>query len=240
MKLLLLPGMDGTGILFEPLREHLGAEWDVEVIQYPSEGPQDYETLKRYAESQLPQNEDYVLLGESFSGPIAYSIGLGAPSALKAIILVATFLEPPRPILLRLVTPLFRVIGGLRPPNTLVRHLLLGHDATQALVERFKGVLRLVPKSTIAGRLESVTTLQPPRAALPVPLAYIQALQDKLVPKECIEMFRALNPGMREYKISGPHFLLQTRVSECIEVLKEEMSLLTRCSSSRAKRAGPV
>lgn len=178
MKLLLLPGMDGTGIFFEPLRERLGPEWDVEVITYPSDGPQDYQTLERITQSRLPQNEDYVLVGESFSGPIAYSIGLGAPSGLKAIVLVATFLEPPRPTLLRLVKPLFRMIGNLRPPNTLVRRLLLGDDATQTLVERFKGVLQMVPKSTIAGRLESLTTLQPPRAALKIPLAYIQALQD--------------------------------------------------------------
>jgi pimeloyl-[acyl-carrier protein] methyl ester esterase len=228
MKLIMLPGMDGTGMLFEPLRESLGSEWDVEVINYPSNGPQDYETLKRHAQSRLPQNEDYVLLGESFSGPIAYSIGLGAPRGLKAIVLVATFLEPPRPTLLRLVKALFRMVGGLRPPNNLVRRLLLGHDSKQSLVERFKDVLQMVPKSTIVGRFESVATLHPPKAAVKVPLAYIQALQDKLVPNECIEGFRVLNPDLREYKINGPHFLLQTRVSECIEVLKKEKALLTQ------------
>ena len=227
MKLLLLPGMDGTGLLFERLRDSLGKEWDVDVVKYPFDGPQDYETLKRHAQGCLPQNEDYVLLGESFSGPIAYSIGIDAPNRLKAIIFVATFLDPPRPQLLRLINPLFRVMGRLRPPNTLIRRLMLGADASPALIERFFLMIRPPPRSTLTGRLDSVTTLQPPTAALKVPMVYIQALQDKFVPKQCVERFRALNPGMREYKISGPHFLLQARVAECIEVLKKEKTLLT-------------
>lgn len=106
-----------------------------------------------------------------------HTIGLDAPSQLKAILFVATFLDPPRPQLLRLINPLFRVMSRLSPPNTLIRRLMLGADASPALVERFKCVLNSVSSFTIAERLESVVTLQPPTAALKVPTAYILALQ---------------------------------------------------------------
>lgn len=227
MKLVLLPGMDGTGILFEPLSAQLGEEWDVEIVTYPNEGSQDYDTLKRHTLSCLPENEDYILVGESFSGPIAYSIGMATPRSLKAIIFVATFLESPRPKMLRLVQPLFQVFGGLRPPNTLIRHWLLGENATEELVERFKSALRSVPKSIIAKRLGSVTTFRPPTKALTISSAYIQAARDRLVPDTCLNKFLELIPGIRIYKINGPHFILQSQVSECIEVLKKEKALLT-------------
>lgn len=44
MKLILLPGMDGTGMLFEPLLREL-RELDTEVVPLPNSGPQDYASL---------------------------------------------------------------------------------------------------------------------------------------------------------------------------------------------------
>jgi len=42
MKLILLPGMDGTGSLFDPLRNKLNRSIEVIVLTYPQEIDQSY------------------------------------------------------------------------------------------------------------------------------------------------------------------------------------------------------
>jgi hypothetical protein len=59
LKLVLLPGMDGTGELFAPLLKHL-SKFDVEIIAYPQVGGQDYQTLIDFVSGKLP-NEKYIL-----------------------------------------------------------------------------------------------------------------------------------------------------------------------------------
>jgi len=45
MLLILLPGMDGTGIMFEPFLERLSPENQVEVIAYPYDIALSYKEL---------------------------------------------------------------------------------------------------------------------------------------------------------------------------------------------------
>lgn len=73
MKLVLLPGMDGTGILFLPLLQCLTPFVEVQIISYPADSCLDYAQLYQQVEKELP-NEPYALLAESFSGPIAIKI----------------------------------------------------------------------------------------------------------------------------------------------------------------------
>ena len=74
IKLVLLPGMDGTGIMFEPLRALLPDDYAIQLMSYPAQKKLSYQELTAYVERKLPKNESFVLLAESFSGPIAYEI----------------------------------------------------------------------------------------------------------------------------------------------------------------------
>ncbi len=106
MKLVLLPGMDGTGMLFDRLIALLPL--DCQIIVLPKGADQSYTYLTEYCIGRLPR-EDFVLLAESFSGPIAARIASDRRPNLKAVIFVATFLQPPSPPLLklaRLISPL--------------------------------------------------------------------------------------------------------------------------------------
>lgn len=71
--LVLLPGMDGTGELFRPLLEVIGTAWPVNVVSYPVGEVLSYEQLVDHAQSCLPGGP-LILLGESFSGPIAATL----------------------------------------------------------------------------------------------------------------------------------------------------------------------
>lgn len=62
---MLLPGMDGTGIFFEPLLRALPAELDAHVVAYPPAEPLGYDELLSVVESALPA-EPFVLMAESF------------------------------------------------------------------------------------------------------------------------------------------------------------------------------
>ncbi|HPG62497.1 MAG TPA: alpha/beta hydrolase, partial [Casimicrobium sp.] len=79
MKLILLPGMDGTGRLFERLLAVQPSEISPLVISYESAPAQDYDSLCTFVSELLPSllqaREPFVLLGESFSGPIAVRVG---------------------------------------------------------------------------------------------------------------------------------------------------------------------
>jgi surfactin synthase thioesterase subunit len=75
MKLVLLPGLDGTGQLFKPLLEALPQSVETLIISYPNDQKLNYKKLYEYVSVRLP-DEDYVLVGESFSGYVAYQVAL--------------------------------------------------------------------------------------------------------------------------------------------------------------------
>lgn len=47
--LVLLPGMDGTGLLFAPLIEALSGRFPIEVVKYPLAAPAGYADLEQFA-----------------------------------------------------------------------------------------------------------------------------------------------------------------------------------------------
>ena len=88
--------MDGTGYLFEPFIAALGSEFQIVRVAYPNADALGYSELEAIARAALPAGP-YVLLGESFSGPIAISLAASAPDQLKGLVLCCTFARNPRP-----------------------------------------------------------------------------------------------------------------------------------------------
>ena len=95
MKIVLLPGLDGTGLMFKPFIDVLPKDIEPLVISYPNDKRLGYEELIEYVLTELPDNDDYILIGESFSGPVAYQLALRKPENLRAVIFVASFLSRP-------------------------------------------------------------------------------------------------------------------------------------------------
>lgn len=93
MKLVLLPGMDGTGRLFAPLLSRLDDRLEPVVIAYPGHEQLDYDQLHEFVRARLPKGEPFILLGESFSGPVAITLAATAPTGLCGLILCATFMR---------------------------------------------------------------------------------------------------------------------------------------------------
>ncbi|MFT5181924.1 MAG: pimeloyl-ACP methyl ester carboxylesterase, partial [Alphaproteobacteria bacterium] len=94
--LILLPGLDGTGRLFTPLQKALDPNFQTLVFSYPPDDQLGYDGLCSKVERELPETP-YVIVAESFSGPIALEIASRKPPGLQALVLSASFAENPRP-----------------------------------------------------------------------------------------------------------------------------------------------
>jgi pimeloyl-ACP methyl ester carboxylesterase len=91
VRLILMPGMDGTGELFAPLLHALGNSIESSVLRYPTAEPLGYSELLSRVRVELPKSDSFVLLGESFSGPLALMVAAEAPTGLRGVILCASF-----------------------------------------------------------------------------------------------------------------------------------------------------
>ncbi len=70
-KIIFLPGIDGTGISFEPLGQVLPKDADVKIIRYPPDELLDFEETVLYVKKQIQNYQDgFIVIAESFSGPV--------------------------------------------------------------------------------------------------------------------------------------------------------------------------
>jgi surfactin synthase thioesterase subunit len=231
-KLILLSGLDGTGRLFQPFIEALPSNIEAVVISYPTDKNLAYEALTQYVLKKLPKDEPYFILAESFSGYIAYSIGLTAPKGLQSIIFVATFLENPRPILsyFKNVIPL-EFLLSLPMPSWVAKKLLLGHNIKKPMLQNLLATLSSLSGSLLAFRIREITKLKKAEKELLLPCCYIQAKNDKLVPSSALKVFRKQIPNLTVKSLKGSHLIVQSQVSDVVEIVLD----LTSCKTHGSK-----
>jgi pimeloyl-ACP methyl ester carboxylesterase len=96
VELALLPGLDGTGLLFRAFVAAL-PDVDTKIVSYPHDKVLSLDEHARRVIRQLPGDKT-VLVAESFSGLVALRALQEAPSRIAAVIFVGAFAEPPRPL----------------------------------------------------------------------------------------------------------------------------------------------
>lgn len=226
MKLVLLPGLDGTGRLFESLLRLLPASFSPLIIAYPNHKSLSYAELLRYVQDRAPVDEEYVLLAESFSGPIAIELAASRPAHLKAMILCATLVSNPSPIPQHWSFLLRNQLFAAKPPQFAIRRFLIGNEASHHLSETLTQAIGSVAPKVLAARLRSVLEVDA-REALSlcrVPILYLAAKQDKLVRRRSLREMRAIKPEIEVCEIEGPHLELQSEPEQSVEVIESFMS----------------
>ena len=226
MRVILLPGMDGTGILFKPLVEKLPGDIETEVISYPPNEKLSYTQLAEYVIKKLPAQDDYLLVAESFSGPIAFLIAQKRPSNLKSIIFVASFLHSPRRFLNAIKLLPLTIFFHLPIPNFIIKGVLFGKGMQDEVTLLFKESLRQVSKKVLAFRFREIANLSLSLKSVGIHCSYIQATNDKLVPPSNLEAFKKVIQDITVVPVSGPHFILQANPVACAEVIANERSLI--------------
>jgi pimeloyl-ACP methyl ester carboxylesterase len=215
MKLILLPGLDGTGELFAPFLEALGG-FPTQVIAYPRDRAMSYAEHEAFARGKLPADEDYVLLAESFSGPVGISIAANAPPRLKALILCGTFASNPLPVF----SPFAKLIGkapAIRIPAALSAPWLYAGRGTPDLRRAHAKAMSLVTPLAIRARVAAILAVdfRPLLHRVDVPILYMRALADRLVPVSAGQSILEVRPDAELAEIDAPHFLLQTEPQAC-------------------------
>lgn len=210
LTLVLLPGTDGTGELFHDFIKALDSTQKIHVLHYPTENAFSYEVLEKFVQQSISPAEPYVLLGESFSGPIAASMASKKDVNLKGLIFCCSFTQNPRPEFSKL-TPLVNVLPIQRAPLKILSYISFGRFMTPHLITALVAAIAKTPPSTIRNRLISVLKVNYSEKLLniEVPILYLRATEDRIVPKKASEIIAKIKPSVQIVEIAGPHFLLQ-------------------------------
>jgi pimeloyl-ACP methyl ester carboxylesterase len=212
-RIVLLPGLDGTGIGFRAIQSRL-APLETTVVRYPDKSSGYHDDLE-VARAHLPGSGPYVLLAESYSGPIAVWLAAMKLPGLVGLVLSATFLECPRPYLGRLSFVL-KALPPVRMPSVLLAPLLLNGRSTPEMRRMLNTVLSAASPRSMRNRLLDVASVDVTADSrlVEVPTLYLRAKADRLVPRAAGEGVRRHLRQVAVVDLAGPHLLLQASAED--------------------------
>jgi pimeloyl-ACP methyl ester carboxylesterase len=218
--LIVLPGLDGTATLHSSFCNAVNSSFEaVTVIPYPPQQVLDYSALVALVRKELPLTTPFVLLGESFSGPVALSIGADPPPNLIAVVLSTSFGNSPMPVLSRLAA-FIRFAPVRTLPRSMLSWWLLGRWATPELEASVSGALLAVSPAVLKFRAAAALKASVPNMmAIAVPVLYLRATQDRLLPPSVGAQVLSSVPSCTLIDIEGPHLLLQTAPQSCARAI---------------------
>ena len=214
--LVLLPGLDGTGKLFAEFLEALDLGVSANVVPYPPDVPLGYDELELLVRAVLPTRARFVLLGESFSGPLAIRIAASPPPGLAGLILCVTFASNPYPRLawargLAPLLPLKSLPRWLRAP------LMWGSASPSTAPRQSERAMAGVDAAVIRGRIAALLSVDETAALakISVPTLVLCATRDRVISEAAsMRIMRGIRHAQR-VDVDGPHLLLKTRPQEC-------------------------
>jgi len=213
--IILLPGMDGSGSLFADFIASLPSSMEATVVKYPPDRALDYAELEALARAELPTHGPFLLVGESFSGPVAVALAASSPVGLRGLVLVCSFVRSPI-TLPRMLHPLISLLPVWLVPARMAAAVLLGRFQTATLCARLKSVIASVRPAVWRVRLRSVLSadVADRLSNVKVPVLYLRAEHDRVVPRSAFDLIARLLPKVYLVELQGPHFLLQAKPIE--------------------------
>jgi len=214
-QLIVLPGLDGTGTRLTAFLREMQRAVPTRIIGYPPDQPMGYAELESLVRQLLPQGERYVLLAESFAGPIAIRVAADPPPGLAGLILCGTFARNPFPWL-RAVRALAVRVPFKSLPRWLRAPLLWGSGDPRRAPPRAERASATVDKAVIRRRLHEVLTVDVTGllANIDLPTLILGATRDRIVPRSAVRLLVQRTRHGEVAEIDGPHLLLQSRPAE--------------------------
>jgi pimeloyl-[acyl-carrier protein] methyl ester esterase len=223
-QLVFMPGLDGTGLSFEPIFPLLPADTKITIVRYPADRLLSFEETVEYAAMQLPADDFPVVIAESFSGPVAIHMIASGRVRVRALVLCATFARSPHPFLWH-IARFLRLPLAIRPdmPRLFFKFLIGNDELIAKLLPLWKKVHAQVPARIFDYRLSLINNidLTEELKKLAIPCLYLQATRDRLVPASCLKVFTRNVPHLKIARIEAPHFILQAQPQECLRAIED-------------------
>ena len=219
LRLILLPGVYGTGLMFSPLIDAMPVEYECQVISYPIDKVMSYSELTAYVADQIPQDKPFVILAESFSGPIALMLSEVLGDNLKALILVCTYVTNPHPWLAKLSSFVLKDRIVARPPSRfMARFMIAGFEMDDEMLDLAFSIQRRVSPRVFRYRLYEAMKVDVSSVLKQVTLPILQmySTNDRVIPRSAQDKIKKIRPDIKWVAISAPHYLLQTKAEECV------------------------
>jgi pimeloyl-[acyl-carrier protein] methyl ester esterase len=234
--------LDGTGKLFAEFLKALDLGVSAHVVPYPPDVAFGYDELEPLVRAALPTRGPFVLLGESFSGPLAIRIAARPPPGLAGVILCVTFPSNPYPRLawargLAAFLPLKSLPRWLRAP------LMWGSASPSKAPRQSERAMAGVAANVIRRRIAALLAVDETAAlaTITVPTLVLCATRDRVVSKAATEKIMRGIPHARRVDVDGPHLLLKTRPEECaaavVEFIREVQTAEPALAGPAAKEA---
>jgi pimeloyl-[acyl-carrier protein] methyl ester esterase len=214
--LVLLPGLDGTGKLFAEFLEALDPAFNATVIGYPKDVPAGYAELEALVRAGLPADRPFLLLGESFSGPIAIRIAASPPPGLVGLILCGTFARNPFPYL-AWARPLAAHLPLKYLPRWARAPLMWGSARPSRAPRQSERAMAGVSAAVIRHRIAALLAVDESAALrrVALPTLVLRATRDWVVSSGATERIMRGILHAQRVDIDGPHLLLQTCAAQC-------------------------
>jgi pimeloyl-ACP methyl ester carboxylesterase len=220
---ILLPGIDGSGRLFRPLLAAGPRRIAPETVSFPPDQPLGYDALLDRVRAALPRGR-FLLVAESFSGPLAIRLAAERPRGLAGLVLAATFLHRP---LHPLLHPIRGLVGarlfGVAMPAALVRHFMAGPDAPDALVREVQAAVGATTPEVMALRaMEALRAdVRAELGRVDAPILVLSPMRDRLIRADVGDEILALRPDADVVQLDGPHMILQRAPHACLANMEE-------------------
>lgn len=215
--LVLLPGLDGTGKLFAEFLRVLDLNISTLVVAYPKDIPMNYDQLETLVAAALPTDRPFVLLGESFSGPLAIRIAARRPEFLVGLVLCVTFASNPYSWAGAWVRPLAKFLPLKSLPRWVRAPLMWGSASPNRAPRQSERAMTGVSAAVVRQRIASLLAVDETAALahISAPTLVLCATRDRVVSKAAtLTILRGIAHAQR-VDIDGPHLLLQTCPQEC-------------------------
>jgi pimeloyl-ACP methyl ester carboxylesterase len=230
-QLVLLPGLDGTGQLFADFLAALPDTFTTTVITYPTQKFLSHAELLPFVSEAVPKAGPFVLLAESFSTPIALGYAASNPPNLAGVVRCAGFVFKPMAgwswIVKGVAKPWF---FRLRPPRRILEYFLVGANASPLLIQKLRQALQIVSPAVVSRRVCEVLDCDARNdlARTTVPIMYVQAVHDRLLPKSCSSEIFRIRPDVISAVVQGPHLILQReprKVANLVTTFVEQLGV---------------
>ncbi len=227
--IILMPGLDGTGISFDYFISRIPKEFRVIIVKYPPDQALTFDETVAVARQQIPDDcHEPLVIAESFSGPVAVqlvALGLIRPSHL---VLCATFARSPRPWLLGGLPQIVLQMLLSIPVSKRIFRLVIekNNEIANPLHEYLSRCQQNVESRILAHRLQVIqhVDVRDNLQKIEIPCLYIQALSDALVPSACLSDFETGIRNLEVAKIKSTHFILQTQMDQAWKIIREFIS----------------